>query len=267
MWFFFGISPNNPPKDVARQSDMLMLPPCSRWHWGLAMKMPVARGPQWGTLSERLTVLWQLKGKVSMNMSSKSHEFSMFVTPWYSHYIPWMSHDFHPSSATPLYLHPRQHCSSWSSCCYQRLGDKTLVEWRFSMTKGVNGSGDEKKKGKVGSHTFPDLRVFNQKCILENLRSKVWNSERHPAYRKVAIEDVQSTTFTLCLRQHSSCSNFNEKLRPKMPYKWRKNWTACCIQVNLEWNSVLPLKPWVLEVCLVFSTCDQNMAFWVCRIL
>ena len=179
MWFFFGISPNNPPKDVARQSDMLMLPPCSRWHWGLAMKMPEGgkRPPVRYPFGETHSPMAVKRERYPTNMSSKSHEFSMFVpmishefsmfvTPWYSHYIPWMSHDFHPSSATPLYLHPRQHCSSWSSCCSQPLGDKTLVEWRFSMTKGVNGSGDptfkKKQKGKGWqlNKTFPDLRFL-----------------------------------------------------------------------------------------------------------
>ena len=60
----------------------------------------------------------------------------------------------------------------------------------------------KKQKGKGWQSYIPRFQVFNQKCIVENLRSKVflWNSERHPAYRKVAIEDVQSTTFTLCLR-------------------------------------------------------------------
>jgi esterase/lipase len=85
------------------------------------------------------------------------------------------------------------------------------------MTKGVNGSGDptfkKKQKGKGWQSYIPRFKGFNQKCILENLRSKEWNSERHPAYRKVAMEDVQSTTFTLCLR----ALQLGQKLRPKMP--------------------------------------------------
>jgi hypothetical protein len=100
MWFFFGISPNNPPKDVARQSDMLMLPPCSRWHWGLAMKMPEG--------GKRPPVRYPF-GETHSPMAVKRegiHEYVIKI-PWIfhvcSHDIPWI---FHVCDTMIFPLHP-----------------------------------------------------------------------------------------------------------------------------------------------------------------
>ena len=101
MWFFFGISPNNPPKDVARQPDMLMLPPCSRWHWGLAMKMPEG--------GKRPPVRYPF-GETHSPMAVKRegiHEYVIKI-PWIFHVCDTMIFPLHPMNVprfSPIICH------------------------------------------------------------------------------------------------------------------------------------------------------------------